>query len=104
MTELKTERGDSVRIADEVLAIIAGNAALESEGVAALVGPGRKGRRARGISVVVKKQSVMLGILLKVKADKKLQDVSREVQQRVKSAIETMTGMRVAAVNVTVVA
>ncbi|MCL2364591.1 MAG: Asp23/Gls24 family envelope stress response protein [Defluviitaleaceae bacterium] len=103
MTELKTERGDSVRISDEVLAIIAGTAALETEGVAALVGPGRRGR-ARGISVVVKKQSVMLGILLKVKAEKKLQEVSREVQQRVKSAIETMTGMRVAGVNVTVVA
>jgi len=101
MTEMKTERGDAVRIADEVLAIIAGTAALESDGVAALVG--RRGR-TRGVNVLVKKQSVMLGILLKVKAEKKLQEVSREVQQRVKSAIETMTGMRVVAVNVTVVA
>jgi uncharacterized alkaline shock family protein YloU len=52
----------------------------------------------------VKEQTVSLAIALSVKAGKKLQDVSREVQQRVKSAIETMTGLTVDEVNVSVVA
>lgn len=103
MTQVKSERGDIVRISDEVLAVIAGTAAMEAEGVEALAGAGRKAR-ARGINVVVKNRQVKLGIQLTVKAGKKLPEVSREVQQRVKSAIETMTGLNVAAVNVSVVA
>lgn len=103
MTEIKSERGDTVRIADEVLAVIAGTAALEADGVAGLSGPGRRSR-SRGIRVAVKDKKVKLNVVLTIKAGKKLQEVSREVQQRVKSAIETMTGLTVLAVNVLVVA
>ncbi|MCL2203050.1 MAG: Asp23/Gls24 family envelope stress response protein [Defluviitaleaceae bacterium] len=103
MTEIKSERGGAVRIADEVIAVIAGTAALEADGVAALAGNSRK-HRAKGVHVTVKEQTVMLGVALSVKGGKKLQEVSREVQQRVKSAVETMTGLDVAEVNVTVVA
>jgi len=101
MTEIKSAQGGIVRIADEVLAVIAGTAAMEAEGVAALVGSRKN--RARGVTVAVKAHNVVLGIALSVKAGKKLQEVSREVQQRVKSAIETMTGLNVSAVNVNVV-
>ncbi|MCL2499910.1 MAG: Asp23/Gls24 family envelope stress response protein [Defluviitaleaceae bacterium] len=103
MTEIKSERAGVVRIADEVLAVIAGTAALEADGVAGLAGQGRK-QRAKGVTVAVTEQSVSLGIALTVKAGKKLQEVSREVQQRVKGAIETMTGLNVTDVNVHVVA
>ena len=103
MTMIKSENGGTVRIADEVIAVIAGTAALEAEGVAQLAGSTRK-HRARGVQVQVKAQHVRLGIALSVKAGKKLQEVSREVQQRVKSAIETMTGLQVDEVNVSVVA
>jgi len=103
MTEIKSASGGAVRIADEVIAVIAGTAALEADGVMALSGAGRK-NRARGVSVAVKEQTVAIAIALTVKAGKKLQEVSREVQQRVKTAIETMTGLSVAEVNVNVVA
>jgi uncharacterized alkaline shock family protein YloU len=101
MTEIKSERAGVVRIADEVLAVIAGTAALEADGVAALVGPGRK-QRTRGVTVTVTGHTVALGISLSVMVGKKLQDVSREVQQRVRAAIETMTGLTVTEVNVNV--
>lgn len=103
MTVIKSENGGVVRIADEVIAVIAGTAAMEAEGVASLAGATRK-HRARGVQVQVKAQAVVLSIALTIKAGKKLQDVSREVQQRVKSAIETMTGLTVNEVNVSVVA
>ncbi|MCL2188726.1 MAG: Asp23/Gls24 family envelope stress response protein [Defluviitaleaceae bacterium] len=103
MTTIKSENGGAVRIADEVIAVIAGTAALEAEGVSHLAGATRK-HRAKGVNVSVKAQNVCLAIALSVKAGKKLQDVSREVQQRVKSAIETMTGLTVDEVNVSVVA
>ena len=103
MTELKSEHAGVVRISDEVLAVIAGTAAMEAEGVACLASQGRK-QRAKGVNVAVVEQNVTLGISLTVKAGKKLQEVSREVQQKVKSAIETMTGLNVVDVNVHVVA
>jgi uncharacterized alkaline shock family protein YloU len=103
MTEIKTDQSSSVRIADEVLAIIAGAAALETEGVLSLAGPGRK-NRSRGISLAVKDKNVKLRLILTVKNGKKLQDVAREVQKRVKSAVENMTGLAVTGVNVLIVA
>jgi uncharacterized alkaline shock family protein YloU len=103
MTEIKSERTGVVRIADEVLAVIAGTAAMEAEGVKCLAGYNRK-QRAKGVMVAVTGQNVLLNVALSVKAGKKLQEVSHEVQQRVKSAIETMTGLNVTDVNVSVVA
>jgi len=47
---------------------------------------------------------VRLRVAITVKAGKKLQEVAREVQQRVRTNIETMTGLDVVAVNVTVLA
>ncbi|MCL2602948.1 MAG: Asp23/Gls24 family envelope stress response protein [Defluviitaleaceae bacterium] len=85
------------------MAVIAGTAALEADGVEGLAGHGRK-QRAKGVTVAVSGQSVALGVALTVKAGKKLQEVSREVQQRVKGGIETMTGLAVTNVNVHVVA
>jgi uncharacterized alkaline shock family protein YloU len=104
MTEVKSERNGAVRIADEVLAVIAGAAAMEAEGVAGLAGSSKHKQRTKGVTVNVVEQSVALRITLTVKADKKIQEVSREVQKRVKSAIETMTGLNVTKVNVSVVA
>lgn len=101
MTEIKSENGNVVRIADEVLAVIAGTAAMEADGVVALAG--RKGR-SKGVAVAVKDAKVRLRVAITVKAGKKLQEVAREVQQRVRTNIETMTGLDVVAVNVTVLA
>ena len=110
LTEIKSEGNGTVRIADDVLAVIAGTAALEAAGVAGLAGyfssdianKAVRKHMAKGVTVSVTGATVTLGIAITVQFGKKLQEVSREVQQRVKSAIETMTGLTVAEVNVSV--
>jgi len=112
MTELKSEGTGTgtVRIADDVLAIIAGTAALEAEGVAGLAGyysndvnnKAVRKHMAKGVNVKVEEDSASFHIVISVKFGTKLQEVSREVQQRVKGAIETMTGLTVAEVNISV--
>ena len=110
MTELKSEGTGAVRIADDVLAIIAGTAALEAEGVAGLAGycsndvnnKAVRKHMAKGVTVNVSGDTVNFHLVISVKFGTKLQEVSREVQQRVKGAIETMTGLAVATVNISV--
>ena len=110
MTELKSEGTGTVRIADDVLAIIAGTAALEAEGVAGLAGyysndvnnKAVRKHMAKGVNVKVEDDCASFHIVISVKFGTKLQEVSREVQQRVKGAIETMTGLTVAEVNISV--
>ena len=110
MTTLKTEGNGVVRIADDVLSVIAGTAALEAENVAGLAGYSfgnmnvKAARRhmIKAVNVKVTGDTVALHLIISVKFGSKLQDVSREVQQRVKNAIETMTGLVVAEVNVSV--
>ncbi|MCL2577158.1 MAG: Asp23/Gls24 family envelope stress response protein [Defluviitaleaceae bacterium] len=106
MTEIKKESGGIVRIADEVLMKIAGTAALEAEGVTRLTwrSGGKTVRKypAKCTSVVVKNKTVTIGLLVAVSFGAKIHEVSMDVQKRVKTAIETMTGLSVAEVNVTV--
>ena len=110
MTELKSEGTGVVRIADDVLAIIAGTAALEAEGVAGLAGyysndvnnKAVRKHMAKGVQVNVNGDTVKFHLIISVRFGVKLQEVSREVQQRVKGAIETMTGLVVAEVNISV--
>ena len=112
MTELKSEGTGAIRIADDVLAVIAGTAALEAEGVAGLAGyysndlnsKAVRKHMAKGVSVKVSGGTVSFHLVITVKFGSKLQEVSREVQQRVKGAIETMTGLAVAEVNISVAA
>ena len=105
MTEIKSESGGKVLISDDILAVIAGKAATEVEGVTAIgvYTPGNKMLRKnmqKGVSVVVSGQNVKLAMAITVKMGTKLHEISREVQERVKAAVETMTGLNVVEVNV----
>lgn len=106
MTEIKKENGGAVRIADEVLMKIAGTAAMEVEGVLRITkGTGGKAVHKTPVkctSVSVKNKTVTIGIMIAVCFNAKIHEVSYAVQERVKNAIETMTGLSVAEVNVTV--
>ena len=112
MTEINSESGGKVIVSDEILATIAGKAAMEVEGVAGVGGllstaanktANKKAMRrymAKGVKVAVSGQSVKLAVAITIKMGTKLHEVSKEVQQRVKAAVETMTGLDVAEVNV----
>jgi len=98
-----------IQIANEVLAIVCGTAALEIEGVAASHSvsdaSGRFAKRnfARGVKIALKDNVVSVDLAIIVKFGHQIHTVSEEVQRRVKTALETMVGMTVKEVNVNVV-
>ena len=102
MTEIKTTAPGTVKIADEAVAVIAGAAALEAEGVAGLAGHSGKKHVPKGVSVLIEGGEVKLSVEITVKHGTKVQEVSREVQQKIKAAVENMTGLNVTQANVTI--
>ena len=99
-----------VQIADEVVAIIAGLAATEVDGVASMAGNitnelvSKLGMKnlSKGVKVTVEESSVLVDITLNLKYGTQIPAVSAKVQEKVKSAIETMTGLSVTEVNIKV--
>lgn len=98
----------AIRIADEVVSIIAGLAATEVDGVAGMSGGlvggiaemlGRK-NFAKGVKVEVGEKEAAADIYLIVKYGVRIPDVALAVQENVKQAIETMTGLSVVEVNI----
>ena len=97
-----------VQIADEVVAIIAGLAATEVEGVDSMAGNitnelvGRLGMKnlSKGVKVDVLDTSVSVDLTLTMEYGYSIPEVCAQVQDRVKSAIENMTGLSVIDVNV----
>lgn len=97
-----------INIADEVVAIIAGLAATDVDGVASMGGNitnelvSKLGMKnlSRGVKVTVLEKVVTVDLTLHLDFDKNLLEVSKKVQERVKSAIESMTGLKVADVNI----
>ena len=99
-----------VKIADEVVAIIAALAATEVEGVASMAGNitneliSRLGMKnlSKGVKVDVLEGVVTVSLALNMKYNYSIMDVSAKVQGKVKSAVENMTGLEVADANVKV--
>lgn len=98
----------AIRIADEVVSVIAGLAATEVDGVAAMSGgiaggiAEVLGRRnlSKGVKVEVGAEETRVDIFIVVKYGVRIPDVAWEIQENVKKAIEGMTGLRVIQVNV----
>lgn len=97
-----------VQIADEVVAIIAGLAATEVDGVDSLAGNmsneliGKLGMKnlSKGVKVEVTEEHVSVNISMNLKYGYSIPVVCEKVQDRVKSAIENMTGLTVLDVNI----
>ena len=98
----------SVKIADDVVAMIAGLAATEVEGVASMAGNvtnellNRVGVKnlAKGVKVEVIGKSVKADIALIVEYGYSIPAISQKVQEKVKSTIENMTGLEVSDVDI----
>ena len=99
-----------IKIADEVVAIIAAIAATEVEGVASMAGNitneliGKLGMKnlSKGVKVDVLEGIVTVSLALNLKYNYSIVEVSARVQEKVKNAIENMTGLEVADVNIRV--
>lgn len=98
-----------VKISDEVVGVIAGLATTEIKGMvgmsASLVGgitqilSGKK-NLSKGVKVTVGENSAAIDLYVVVEYGVRIPDVALEVQENVKKAVESMTGLDVSAVNV----
>ena len=106
--KIKEDKLGKVKIADEVVAIIAGLAATEVEGVSSMAGNitnelvSRLGMKnlSKGIRVEVKDGVVRVDVALNIAYGYAIPEVSTKVQEKVKIAIENMTGLEVSGINV----
>lgn len=100
----------SIRIADEVVKVIAGLAATEVSGVAGMSGGvvggitemlGRK-NMSKGVKVEVGEKEAAVDMFVIVDYGIRIPDVAAKIQENVKKAIESMTGLTVVEVNVNI--
>ncbi len=103
--EEDTEPSSSITYASEVIAIIAGLAASEVEGVAGMcsINNGLKSKNksaTRGVKVEVGTEEVSVDIYLNVEYGTPIQRAAHDVQEGVKKGIESMTGLHVVRVDV----
>ena len=98
----------TVRIADEVVGTIAGLAATEVNGIAGMSGGlvggiaemlGKK-NFSKGVKVEVGEKEAAVDLYIIVEYGARIPDIALTVQEKVKSAIENMTGLEVVEVNV----
>ena len=108
---IKTDENlGEIKIADEVVAIIAGLAAKEVEGVASMAGNATRelisklGMKSlsKGVKVDVLDGIVTVSLALNLNYGYSIKDITSKVQEKVKTAIENMTGLEVADVNIRV--
>ena len=97
-----------VHISDEVITKIAALAATEADGVSSMAGNIKHEQVSRmsmkslskGIKVNIGEKTVSVETNLNIDYDKSIVGISKTVQDRVKTTIENMTGLKVSEVNV----
>lgn len=106
---LQQSSGDvgTVHISDDVVGTIAGLAASEVPGVAGMSGVSlveMLGKRnlSKGVKVTVGEREAAVDLYVVLEYGVKIPDVAMRIQENVKSAIESMTGLQVVEVNVNV--
>ena len=108
--KIKSDQVGDVRVADEVVAIIAGLATTEVEGVSSMAGNitneivSKLGMKnlSKGILVEVMENEVKVDVAINISYGYSIPEVSSKVQDKVKTAIENMTALEVADVNIRV--
>lgn len=108
--DLSEEGGNigEVQIADDVVAMIAALAAMEVDGVSGMAGHmgkelfGKSGMKnlSKGIKVEIEDGVVSVELSVNLEYGYNIPETGKKVQNKVKSAIETMTGLAVADVNI----
>ncbi len=106
---LESQNNNDIKIADDVVAVIAGVAVAEVPGVAEMAGgfaggitevlSGKKSL-SKGIKVEVGDKETKIDVNIIVDYGTRIPDVAFEIQNRVKKTVENMTGLKVLEVNV----
>ena len=107
--EVNVEENEGIEISGDVIAVIAGVAVSEVQGVASMSGgfaggitevlSGKK-NLAKGIKVDKTDDAVKIDVNIIVEYGSRIPDVAFEIQNRVKKSVENMTGLKVEEVNV----
>ena len=103
------ENNEGIKISNDVVAVIAGIAVSEVQGVAGMSGgfaggisevlSGKK-NLSKGIKVEANEKEVKIDVNIIVEYGSRIPDVAFEIQNRVKKSVENMTGLKVEEVNV----
>ena len=104
------EHEDSIKIADDVIRCIAALAATDIDGVSGMAGSSTDeivamlGRKTldKGVKMSVNDDVVKLTVSVIIKYGCNIPDVSAKIQDKVRSTIESMTGLTVSEINVNV--
>ena len=106
---MEVTEDNGIRISDDVVSVIAGVAVSEVQGVAGMAGgfaggisevfSGKK-NLSKGIKVEVGEKETKIDVNIIVEYGVRIPDVAFEIQNRVKKAVENMTGLTVVEVNV----
>ena len=108
-TTIETEEGfGKVVIADEVIAIIAGLASSEVKGVASMAGNVTRDlieklgvkSLSKGVKVLIEEGQVKVDLNININYGYSVPDTCSKIQDKVKTAIETMTALTVSEVNI----
>ena len=102
--------GNTVQISEDVIASIAAMSMKDIKGVYAVSTGVKTGLMerlgwedlAKGVAVEVLEDGVIVDVVITVNFDKKIMDVSKEIQEKIQTTIKDMTDMDVIAVNVRV--
>ncbi len=109
ITGLGEKPESTVRIGDDVVGVIAGIAAMEVEGVAGMSGGfaaevsermlGKK-NLSKGVKVQVGEKEAAIDLYIVVEYGVRIPDVATRVQENVKKAVESMTGLECVEINI----
>jgi uncharacterized alkaline shock family protein YloU len=104
----RSEENGDIYISEDVLAMIAGAAALEIEGVTGLIG-GNLGEQllgkksfTRGVFIQREEDNLLLNISIMIQYGYAIPELARKVQEAVASSVEATSGLTVRAVNIRV--
>ena len=92
----------NIHISVEVRGAISAAAALEVEGVSSLANPSKK-NTTKGIHIKLEDDQVVVGMSVLMAYGHTIPEMGKAVQEAVKNAIESMSGLEVSAVNVNVI-
>lgn len=108
INDINTDEIGEIKISPDVISVIAHTVASEVEGVAGM-NPniadnissvlGRK-NAPKGVKVDLNDKNVNIDFYIVVDYGARIQDVAWRIQERVKSAVESMTGLTVSSINI----
>ncbi|EPZ60143.1 asp23 family protein [[Clostridium] sordellii ATCC 9714] len=89
-----------VKISNDVIATIAGLAAIEVEGVETTSTFTDKLLKNNGVKIQIEEDEVVLDVMIIIDYGISIPDIAFKVQENVKNTVETMTGLKVSQVNI----